>query len=58
LLLEPKYWGGGLANIWGACAPPGPNVEPPLARPIVLANSLQTLCRETGDVTKVAYVTK
>jgi len=38
--------------------PPGPNVEPPLARPIVLANSLQTLCRETGDVTKVAYVTK
>ena len=26
--MEPKYLGGGLANIWGV--PPGPNVEPPL----------------------------
>jgi len=24
-----KIWGG-LGKIWGACAPPGPNVEPPL----------------------------
>ena len=25
-----KILGGGLANIWGAVPPPGPNVEPPL----------------------------
>ena len=30
MLLEPKYLGGGLANIWGGLCPPGPNVEPPL----------------------------
>jgi len=50
LLLEPKYWGGGLANIWGACAPPGPNVEPPLPPPIVPLAAANECCRLLVDL--------